>query len=195
MLSDQLAFHDGASAVRPAKARRIRTLPRRLIEACAFGLACGGGLLWASGCVVAIFGQEQLVRPYWPALRGLRTDTATALAFLVGGVGLAVSEYLRLDRSRGTRSLWGSAQRSPAICPVAQAAAGTVAVMSIGLVVYLSANQVTHPATIDLQATHFAAWPTEGTLRVLALLTCAVSTAVLRWLRAEGARSVTREEG
>jgi len=171
--------------MRRAKGCRVRSLPRRFIEAGAFGLACSGGLLWASGCVVAIFRQEQLVRPYWPTVRGLRTDTAAALAFLVAGVGFTVSEYLRLDRRRGIRNSPVLALQSSAILLTVRAAAETAAIMSIGLVAYLSANQVTHPGTIDLPATHFASWPTEGTLRVLALLTCAVSTAVLRWLRAD----------
>ena len=51
-----------------------------------------------------------------------------------------------------------------------------------GLVVYLSVNAVTHPATLRLQATHLLSWPAEGTLRVVALLLAAVYVAVLRYL-------------
>jgi hypothetical protein len=53
------------------------------------------------------------------------------------------------------------------------------------LVVYLSVNAVTHPYTLTLRATHFASWPTEGTLRVFALLLCVLSVG---WLRFTSAR-------
>lgn len=170
-----------------------RTEPWRIIEAAAFGLACSGGLIWAGGCLVAIFRPEQLARPYWPALRGLRTDTAAALAFVVVGAGFAVSEYLRLGRRQCAHSPRTAAPQRPALCRALQAAAATAAIMSAGIVAYLSANQVTHPLTIGLQATHFASWPTEGTLRALALLLCAASTAVLRWFLADRTGSVPRE--
>jgi hypothetical protein len=41
---------------------------------------------------------------------------------------------------------------------------------------------VTHPWTLGIHATHLAAWPTEGTLRVAALLLCVGSAAMLRGL-------------
>jgi len=59
----------------------------------------------------------------------------------------------------------------------------TTAVVATGLAVYISVNAVTHPATLEIQATHLAAWPTEGTLRVAALLLCMCSVTVLRYLR------------
>ena len=173
--------------------RQARVQPRRVIEAVAWGLAISGALCWAGACLVAIFRPEQLARPYWPAVSGLRTDTAGALAFLVGALAFAVSEYMRLDRSQGTRGPAAPRRQRPAIEPAAQALARTVAVMSAGLVVYLSANQVTHPETLSLQATHFARWPTEGTLRVLALAACAISGGLLRWIRASQAEPVARK--
>ncbi len=178
------------AAVRPENNRQARMRTRGIIEAAASGLAISGGLCWASACLVAIFRPQQLARPYWPALSWLRTDTAGALAFVIGAAGLAVSEYLRLERRRGTRVLPASGRRRPATELAAQAVAQTVAVMSAGLIAYLSANQVTHPATLSLQATHFARWPTEGTLRALALVACAISAALLRWVRADLAGSV-----
>jgi glycosyltransferase involved in cell wall biosynthesis len=185
----ELAPLDTEPTVSRAINPRGRARCWNIVEAMAFGLACSGALVWLGACLVAVFRPEQLPRPYWPALSGVRTDTAGALAFLVSGAGLTVSEYLRLGRSLGIRRWPASALRRRAV----QAAAETAAVMSFGLVAYLSANQVTHPETIDLQATHFASWPTEGTLRMLALLACAVSTGVLRWLRADRAGDITRE--
>ena len=44
-------------------------------------------------------------------------------------------------------------------------------------------NTVTHPATQQIQATHLLSWPTEGTLRVVALLLCSVSFGMIRYLR------------
>jgi hypothetical protein len=58
----------------------------------------------------------------------------------------------------------------------------TVAILATGLTIYLSVNAVTHPATLGIRATHLAGWPTEGTLRVSALLFCACSVMVLRYL-------------
>lgn len=59
--------------------------------------------------------------------------------------------------------------------------------MSTGLVAYISVNAVTHPFTLHLQATHFAPWPTEGTLRVIALAACAASVGLTHYLH--GGRS------
>jgi hypothetical protein len=63
------------------------------------------------------------------------------------------------------------------------AAAETVAVLATGLFGYLSVNAVTHHFTLQIQATHLLSWPTEGTLRVAALLLCIVSFGVVRYLR------------
>ena len=56
--------------------------------------------------------------------------------------------------------------------------------MATGLVVYLSANTVTHPMTAGIQATHWLSWPTEGTLRVIVLGLCLGSVTALRYLLA-----------
>jgi hypothetical protein len=63
------------------------------------------------------------------------------------------------------------------------AVAETVAVLATGLFVYLSVNALIHPATLKLQITHLLPWPAEGTVRVEALLLCACSVAVWRYLR------------
>jgi hypothetical protein len=155
-------------------------------EAAALGLAYSGGLCWASTCAVASFRMTSLAKPYWSALPGLRTDTCGAIAFIVAAIGLAVSEYLRLRRRQG-RIARPLRSRSGIGHSAVLAAAETVVVMSTGLVVYLSVNAVTHPSTLAIQATHFASWPTEGTLRVLALVGCAVSFGLCRYLHADRA--------
>jgi hypothetical protein len=155
---------------------------RLVVEAVASGLAYGAGLCWASTCLVASFRVADLAMPYWSAIRGLRTDTCGAAAFIVAAVTLAVSEYLRLGR--GGRFQRVVAPSGTAWQRAAIALAEAAAVMSTGLVAYLSINAVTHPVTLGMPATHFASWPTEGTLRVLALAVCVAAVGALRYLRA-----------
>jgi hypothetical protein len=59
----------------------------------------------------------------------------------------------------------------------------TIGLLATGLVIYLSVNTVTHPITLGMQATHLASWPTEGTLRVSALLLCVCCAALFRFLK------------
>jgi len=63
---------------------------------------------------------------------------------------------------------------------MAQAIAAAVAILATLL--YLSVNAVTHPATLLIRATHVLPWPSEGTLRVLALFLCLCSVSMLRFL-------------
>lgn len=103
------------------------------------------------------------------------------VAFAVLVVTLTVSETLRVCRRRRGKPVEGG--DGVPISSVAAAVTGAAAaalVGGIGLVVYLSVNTLTHPATLTIQATHFATWPTEGTLRVLALTATALAAA---WLR------------
>jgi len=154
------------------------------VEAAAAGLAYGAGLCWASTCLLASFRPNDLGAPYWSGLPGLRTDTCGIAAFLAVAVALSVSEYLRLRRRRDIPASPRPAPPSGSPVLLAQAAAETVAVLATGLVGYLSVNAVTHPATLEIQATHLAPWPTEGTLRIVALLLCISSVTVLRYVRA-----------
>jgi hypothetical protein len=155
-----------------------------VLEASAAGLAYCAGLCWASVCLVASFRPDDLSAPYWRGLPRLRTDTSGIMAFFVLAVCFCTSEYLRLRRrrdateARGRRSVSGTTKMG------SLAAAETVAILATGLVVYLSVNAVTHPATLEIRATHLAPWPTEGTLRVTALLLCACSVMALRYLLA-----------
>src|ERR1022692_4058372 len=163
------------------------TSRRLALEALAAGLAYGAGLCWASVCLVASFRPGNLIAPYWRGVPGLRTDTSGILAFFVLAVCFAASEYLRLDRRRAgavkpDREVTAGAQPGGTARLLAPAISETVALLATGLVVYLSVNAVTHPATLGIHATHLATWPTEGTLRVAALLLCACSAAAFRYL-------------
>lgn len=163
------------------------------VEAAAAGLAFGSLLEWASTALVGSFRPLDLADPYWRGVPWLRTDTSGFAAFLVAAVCLLTSEYLRLRRRRsaasaGTTPRAASPEAVPPTAPggavlLAMAAAETVAVLATGLFGYLSVNTVTHPATQQIQATHLLSWPTEGTLRVAALLLCIVSFGMVRYLR------------
>ena len=69
-----------------------------------------------------------------------------------------------------------------------QALAETAALLGTGLVIYLSFNEVTHPATLRIHLTHLLPWPSEGTVRVIALGVCLVAVATSRYLRATATR-------
>ena len=155
------------------------------VEAATAGLAFGSLLEWASTALVGSFRPLDLADPYWRVVPWLRTDTSGFAAFIVAAVCLLSSEYLRLRRRRSAAS---AGAVPPPTAPggavlLAMAAAETVAVLATGLFGYLSVNAVTHPATQQIQATHLLSWPTEGTLRVVALLLCIVSFGMVRYLR------------
>ena len=154
------------------------------VEAAAAGLAFGSLLEWASTALVGSFRPLDLADPYWRGVPWLRTDTSGFAAFIVAAVCLLSSEYLRLRRRRSAASAGAvPPPTAPGGVLLAMAAAETVAVLATGLFGYLSVNAVTHPATQQIQATHLLSWPTEGTLRVVALLLCIVSFGMVRYLR------------
>ena len=167
-----------------SRASSLLGTSRRLPEAAAAGAAYGALLCWISTCMVASFRGPELASPYWNAIPALRTDTCGAIAFVAAAVGLMVSEYFRLLRRHLDRARPRMADDLRPRQFAARAACETTAVLSTGLVAYISVNAVTHPGTLDLQATHFASWPTEGTLRVLALFGCVASVGALRYLQA-----------
>jgi hypothetical protein len=152
------------------------------VEATAFGLGYASMLCWASTCLVATFGGASLASPYWPVLPWLRTDTTGMIAFALAAVSLFVSKYLRLRRSRAGGIAEQPVNR-PAYLHAVQAVAETAAVLATALVAYLSLNVVTHSVTLRLQLTHLWPWPSEGTVRVIALGICVASVAVTRYLR------------
>jgi hypothetical protein len=157
------------------------------VEALAAGLAYGAGLCWVSVCLVASFRPDGLGAPYWWDVPGLRTDTSGIIAFFILAAGLAASEYLRLRRRQDAAPTPGRAWAGATARPLALAISETVALLATGLAGYLSVNAVTHPWTLGIHATHLAAWPTEGTLRVAALLLCVGSVTALRglWARSQ----------
>jgi hypothetical protein len=151
----------------------------------AFGLGYAAVLIWAGVALVASFtGNESI--PYWPAIPGLRTDTAGVIAFAVAIVSFPVSKYLQLRRrDEPARPV----PRSAAVLAV-QAIAETAMFLGTGIVIYLSLNAVTHPETLRLQLTHLWPWPSEGTVRVIALCICLAGAATRRYLRAAAGRPI-----
>lgn len=166
-------------------------LGRAAAEAITAGVAFGAILWWLSASIVGSFRPRRLPEPYWQGLPWLRTDTSGFGAFIVAAICLATTEYLRLSRhaapcrnAPGPPTVW--AARNAARCKahmISQAVAETVAIMATGLFGYLSVNQVTHPWSVQLRATHLVSWPTEGTLRMVALLLSVCAVTVLRYLK------------
>ena len=153
----------------------------RVLEALALGLAYGAGLCCVSVCLLASFRPTGLSAPYWDDMPGLRTDTCGLATLLAGAVCFTTSEYLRLRRRWDGLPTRGRPVGATGL--VVWAISETVAIVATGLVVYVSVNSVTHPATLGMQASHLAAWPTEGTVRVVALVLCVCSITVLRYLQ------------
>src|SRR5215475_8867567 len=164
---------------------RDRSDRRLAVEATAFGVGYASVLCWASTALVGTFGGTPLDSPYWPDLPWLRTDTAGAAAFALAAVSLTVSKYLRLRRTDGPPVRRQPVGR-PAAFLAAQATAETAALLATAIFAYLSFNAVTHYYTLRVHLTHLLPWPSEGTVRVIALGICAVSVAATRYLRSAG---------
>jgi hypothetical protein len=159
-----------------------------VIESVAFGLGYTTVLIWAGVALVAAFSDYEVL-PYWTVIPHLRTDTTGVLAFGVAAVSLVVSKYLELSR-RGNAPVQPDAQPAarPARVLVAQAVAEAAAVLATGMVIYLSLNAFSHPASLQLQLTHLWPWPSEGTVRVIGLGICWAAVATRRYLRATATR-------
>jgi hypothetical protein len=161
---------------------------RLVVESAAFGLGYAAVLVWAGSALVGSFGHADAY-PYWPAIPHLRTDTSGVIAFAVAIVSLVISRYLQLRRRNGAPAQpTGAPVARPAGVLALQALAETAALLGTGLVIYLSFNEVTHPATLRIQLTHLLPWPSEGTVRVIALGVCLVAVATSRYLRATATR-------
>jgi hypothetical protein len=182
--------------------KTVRTSSRNnrnlVIESVAFGLGYTAVLIWGGAALVASFTDGE-AGPYWPAIPHLRTDTSGVIAFAVAIVSLVVSRYLQLRR-RGDAPVEATVEataRPPRVALV-QAVAETAVVLATGLVIYLSLNAVTHPITLRMQLTHLWPWPSEGTVRVIALGICLAGVATRRYLRASASRpgpAATAPEG
>jgi hypothetical protein len=153
------------------------------IEGVTFGLAYGAALCWGSVCLLASFRPNDMAAPYWSRFP-LRSDTTGIIAFIGVAIFLTCSNFLRLRRRQSEADSPQSSPASDSIYIGILAAAQTIAFLATGLFIYLSVNAVTHPATLSVAATHLASWPTEGTLRVIALLLCVCSLSLLRFRQA-----------
>ena len=158
---------------------RVAGSGRLAVEAATAGLAFAALLGWASTALVGSFRGEDLPGRYWQPIP-VRTDTSGFIAFLTAAICLATSEYLRLRRRRAAVPAPPPDRAATMVLAVAE----TVAVLATGLFVYLSFNAITHPGSLFLHITHLLPWPAEGTVRVEALLLCACSAAVWRYVRA-----------
>jgi hypothetical protein len=156
---------------------------RLVVESVTLGLGYSAVLIWIGSAFVGSFGDFDDAYPYWPAIPRLRTDTAGFLAFGVAIVCLIVSRYLQLGRRSGAPAGPAALIRPPRVLAV-QAVADVAALLGTALVIYLSVNGAMHPWTLPVQLTHLLPWPSEGTVRVIALGVCLVAVAVRRYLRA-----------
>jgi hypothetical protein len=157
-----------------------------VVESATLGLGYAAVLVWVGSALVGSFGYADAY-PYWPAIPHLRTDTAGFIAFAVAIVCLVISRYLQLGRRNGAPAERAARSR-PARVLAVQAMADVAAVLGTGLVIYLSLNEVMHPWTLRIQLTHLLPWPSEGTVRVIALGVCLVAVATRRYLQAIATR-------
>ncbi len=160
---------------------------RLVIESAALGLGYATTLIWVGSAFVGSFGDFDDAYPYWPAIPKLRTDTAGFIAFGIAIVCLVTSRYLELGR-RNRAPAESVVVSRPASVLLVQALADVGALLGTGLVLYLSVNEAMHPWTLPVQLTHLLPWPSEGTVRVMALGVCLVAVAVRRYLRATATR-------
>jgi hypothetical protein len=158
-----------------------------MIESAALGVGYAATLVWIGSAFVGSFGDFDDAYPYWPAISHLRTDTAGFVGFALAVVTLVPSRYLQLRRRAavraGRRPAPGAAERSPGV-QLLQAVADVALVLATLVVLYLSVNAAMHPWTLPVQLSHLAPWPSEGTVRVIALAVCLLALAVRRYLRA-----------
>jgi hypothetical protein len=162
---------------------RRRDNRKIVVESVTLGLGYAALLIWIGSAFVGSFGDFDDAYPYWPAIPHLRTDTAGFIGFAVAIVCLVVSRYLQLGRRNGAPADVVARLR-PARVLAVQAVADVAALLATALVIYLSVNAAMHPWTLPVQLTHLLPWPSEGTVRVIALVVCLASVATRRYLRA-----------
>ena len=154
---------------------------RLVVESVTLGLGYSAVLVWIGSAFVGSFGDFDDAYPYWPAIPHLRTDTAGFLGFGIAIVCLVVSRYLQLGRRYGAGGPGPgpapAARTRPARVLALQAVADVAVLLGTGLVIYLSVNAAMHPWTLPVQLTHLLPWPSEGTVRVIALVVCLAGVA------------------
>lgn len=160
-----------------------RALLRRRAEGALTGLAYACGLVVVGVFVVASFRPGELGVPYWERLGWLRTDTFGVFCFVTATVAYAASEYLRLSRPSPPRPTVAGDPSPDVTSLLIRVVALACTAAGTALVVYLSVNAVTHPQTLLIPATHLLPWPSEGTLRALALIVVATAAAIARTQR------------
>ena len=171
-----------------SEAVRTRNQGKRriVIESVTLGLGYSAVLVWIGSAFVGSFGDFDDAYPYWPAISHLRTDTAGFLGFAIAIVCLVVSRSLQLGRRNGAPAEPAARPRAAGVLAV-QAVADVAVLLGTGLVIYLSVNAAMHPWTLPVQLTHLLPWPSEGTVRVIALGACLAGVTVRRYLRATAA--------
>jgi hypothetical protein len=152
------------------------------VESIFAGLGYASALGTLSVFLVGSFLPQDLPSPYWERLRWLRTDTFGFSCFIVAALTITLSEYLRLSRiTRRAGTSDPTNVRAGHLFTLV--VARSLVVAGSALVVYLSVNAVTHPNTLLLPATHLLSWPTESTLRAIALIVTACAFATARTQR------------
>ena len=165
-----------------------------VVESAAFGIGYTAVLIWSGtgsgGQLQRRGGEPVLARDPRPADRHDRRARVRGSPLSVSSSANTCSSSAAAVRLLGPRpgppaSTW--CRRWPR----------RAAFLGTGVVIYLSLNAVTHPFTLRLQLTHLWPWPSEGTVRVIALFVCLVAVAVTRYLRATagppGQASAVRE--
>ena len=144
----------------------MRPVDRSFLEVAAlFGLL---GWLYAAAC--AAFRPGLLSKPIAAVPLNMHRDTFGAFSF---AVSLVATFVLQVHS--------GSVYRRLAARPgVLDAALRTVVVFGLLAWVYVAVNSLTHPATVGHRLTHFAPWPTEGTVAVVCFAASAASLFALR---------------
>jgi|SoiMethySBSTD1v2_1073268.scaffolds.fasta_scaffold1040796_2 hypothetical protein len=138
-----------------------------ILEVIAVMCAC----VWLYVAIVAALKPTELARPLW-AVFPWRQDTVAAVCFAVSAAACLAARVVVQRRTNA-----GLSRRA-----FAEACLRTLLVYSGLVAVYLCANAITHPSTLDMPLTHFMSWPTEAVALATSMICVAASFIVLRSL-------------